>query len=754
MLPSSDRASTRRRRRLGLAAFAVAATAIGVAATPSAQAATPVTIDLVTVNDFHGRIEKSAPSGGIAALATAVQQIRAANPNTVFAAAGDMIGASTFTSFIANDVPTIETLNAAGLQVSAVGNHEFDQGYADLMNRVLPLANWEYLGANVKTNNGDPNLPEYWTQTLSGVTIGFVGAVTDELPSLVSPAGIANLVIEPPVVAANRVADQLSDGNPANGEADVVVLLVHEGAADTTLASATDPNSRFGKIVNGANGNIDAIVSGHTHLAYNHVINGRPVISSGQYGEKFSDMVIQVDPDTKQILSMNNTIYNMFTTVPPVPPSTTPTVVANYADDPAIAAQVKVASDNAKVLGSVQLGNVTADFNRARQNPVLTPPVNLTPENRGGESTIGNFVADVQLWSANQLGFAQIAFMNPGGIRANIALGTDGGIVTYAEAAGVQPFANTLITMDLTGTQVKKVLEQQWQPAGSSRPLLHLGVNKELHVTYDPLAPVDAHITGITLNGVPLDPNATYRVVVNSFLAAGGDNFLELANGTNKTDTGKIDLQSMVDWFAANKTATPDLAQRQVGVNTVTPNAMGEPLTVNLSSLEFSAGEAKAGTAAVTLAGAPFGSTALDPTIVDTTDEIGRGQVVAAVPPTVYGWQQLGVTTPLGTQAVQTVFLKAPSSVKVDADRRVKRGQNYRLEVKVKSPVAVSGSFTVAVDGTVLGTFPWAPKKGDETKVNVRLPRTLTKGAHTVTVGYGGSASVLSSSTSYTITVR
>jgi 5'-nucleotidase len=549
------------------------------------------------------------------------------------------------------------------------------------------------------------------------------------------------------------VADQLSNGNPADGEADIVVLLVHEGAATPSLASATDPTSRFGQIVNGADANIDAIVSGHTHLAYNHVINGRPVISSGQYGEKFSNMTIAYDTDT-DTFSMNNVVNDMFRTDPPVPPSTTPVVVANYADDPLVTPIVAAAVANAKTLGSVQLGTVTADFNRARQNPVVGPPAVPFPENRGGESTIGNFVADVQLWSANQDGSAEIAFMNPGGIRTNLTVGTDGGIVTYAEAAGVQPFANTLITMDLTGAQVKQVLEQQWQPAGASRPLLHLGINKELNVTYDPTAPAGSHITGITLNGLPVNPTGTYRVVVNSFLAAGGDNFLELANGTNKTDTGKIDLQSMVDWFAVNKVATPELAQRQVGVKAITPNAVGEALTVNLSSLELSAGEAKAGTADVKLAGAAFGSTALDPTIVDTTDEVGRGQVAGMVPPTVYGWQNLGITTPLGTNATQAVFLKAPSSVKVDADRRVKRGSSYQLEVKVRAPIAVSGSFTVSVDGTVLGEFPWAPRHDNEMKVKVKLPKTLTKGGHTVTVAYNGSATVLSSSTSYAITVR
>ncbi len=259
-----------------------------------------VDINLVTVNDFHGRIEQAGTAAGIARLSTAVDSFRAANPNTVFAAAGDLIGASTFTSFIQQDDPTIDALNAAGLDVSAVGNHEFDKGFADLTDRVMPSADWEYLGANVyHKDTTDPALPEYWTAKFQGVTIGFVGAVTDELPSLVSPAGIEDISVGSPVEAANRVADQLSDGKQNNGEADIVIMLVHEGAADTTLASATDPNSPFGEIVLNANDNIDAIVSGHTHLPYNHVIDGRPVISSGQYGERFSNMEISYDRATE-----------------------------------------------------------------------------------------------------------------------------------------------------------------------------------------------------------------------------------------------------------------------------------------------------------------------------------------------------------------------------------------------------------------------------------------------------------------------
>lgn len=729
--------STAARRRWLIGAFALLATAAGVTAAPRADAATIVQINLVTVNDFHGRIAKDGAAAGAAALSTAVKEIRATNPNTVFAAAGDLIGASTFTSFIANDVPTIDSLNAAGLEVSAVGNHEFDQGWRDLFDRVLPLANWEYIGANVHTTDGSgENLPEYWTKTFGGVTIGFIGAVTDELPSLVSPAGIANLSIEAPVVAANRVADQLSDGNAANGEADIVVLLVHEGAATTALADAVNPASRFGQIVNGANANIDAIVSGHTHLAYNHVINGRPVISSGQYGEKFSNMTIEYDIDTDTIVSMNNVVIDA---------TVIPGNGVKYADDPAVAPIVTAAVNSASVLGAVPLGSITADFNRARQT--------AGGENRGGESTVGNFVADVQLWSANQDGFAQIAFMNPGGIRQNIAFAPDG-VVTFAEAAAVQPFANTLITMDLTGAQVKTVLEQQWQPAGATRPILHLGINKELKVTYDPTLPAGSRITGMWLSGVAIDPAQSYRVVVNSFLAAGGDNFFELANGTNKTDTGKIDLQSMVDYFAANGTASPDFVQRQIGINPVTPNKVGEALTVNVSSLDFSTpAEPRAGSATATIGHLSLGTATVDPAIVDTTDEVGRATFTGMVPPWMYGWRNFTVTVPsIGSTATVPVLLKAPSSTRAEVDKKVKAGRQVKVEVKVRGPLAITGTVTIALDGVPLRTVTWAPKKGEQ-DIKVVVPAGTAKGLHTLSVTYDGSTTVLSSTTNLSVRV-
>ncbi|MET0783463.1 MAG: ExeM/NucH family extracellular endonuclease [Leifsonia flava] len=711
----------------------------------------PVSIDLVTVNDFHGRIENESGSaaGGIAALSTAVKQVRAENPNTVFAAAGDMVGASTFTSFIQQDNPTIDALNAAGLDVSAVGNHEFDKGFADLTDRIIPRAKWEYLGANIYKKGTDEHaLPAYYTEEFDGVTVGFVGAVTNELSSLVSPAGIAQIDVRDVTESVNAVADELRDGDPANGEADVVVLLVHEGAATPDVASATDPTSAFGKIVTGVDSDVDAIVSGHTHLAYNHVIDGRPVISSGQYGEKFSIMDIEVNPQTKELLSMVNNTYDVKTKVVN---GTVTTYTPNYADDPAVAPIVADAVAKAAVLGAVKLGDITADFNRAKQT--------AGAENRGGESTLGNFVADVQLWSAQRdAADIQVALMNPGGLRADMKYASTGpadpdGNLTYKEAAVVQPFANTLVTLTLTGAQLKEVLEQQWQPATAARPFLKLGVSKSLTYTEDPTAAVGSHITNVLLNGEPVAADDSIRVVVNSFLASGGDNFFTLAEGTQKADSGKVDLESMVDYMAANSPVSPDLAQRAVGVKLTAPASgaaytVGESVTADLSSLAFSAGEPAASTVELSIGGTVVGSSAIDPTIVDTTDEVGRASVTFTIPAGLSGAQQLTIAVPsTGTSIAVPITITAPvpavkSSTFAYANTILgshNSALKYTVVVSAPKGTVVTGDVLVYDGKKLLTTITLTA--GDKGKKTVTLPK-LKAGLHVLKSVYAGSDTV------------
>ncbi|KRA23138.1 hypothetical protein ASD65_00920 [Microbacterium sp. Root61] len=738
---------SRSRRRLAFgAAIAVAALGAGVLGAPAAQAADPVKIDLVTINDFHGRIEAGAPAGGIAAVATAVNQIRTANPNTVFAAAGDLVGASTFTSFIQDDNPTIDTLNAAGLDVSAAGNHEFDKGWADLKGHIQDRANWEYIAANVfEKSTNETALAESWVKEMDGIKVGFIGAVTEELPSLVSPGGIQDLEVRDIVDSVNAAADRLTDGDAANLEADVLVLLIHEGAANTSYAAATDPNSPFGYIVNTVTPKVNAIVSGHTHLAYSHQVpyagdtGMRPVISSGQYGEKFSDMVINVDPDSKQVLSMVNTTYSMYVGAAaqyPVP-----------AGDP-IAGMVADAVAAAAGPGGVQLGTLTADFNRAK--------LQSGAENRGGESTLGNFVADAQLWSAQRTDTAtQIAFMNPGGLRADMAFAPDG-VLTYKEAATVQSFANTLVTMSITGDQIRQVLEQQWQPAGSQRPFLKLGISKGFEYAFDPAAAPGSRITRMTFEGVDIDPTASYRVVVNSFLGTGGDNFFAFADGADKRDTGQVDLESMVAYMAEIQTATPDYGQRSIGATLSAPTAqgyeVGSTVDIALSSLEFSTTEPPAGTVDVAIAGTPVGSAAIDNTLPTTISDVnGQASLSVTVPEGAAGGAPFGatvtvpltITTPSGTSIELTVpvFHRA-ESVALGLPNKLLAKSNSAIQYTVivaARGAAPTGEVTVFDGTTPIATATLTAK--DRGIVKVKL-QGLPKGVHQLSVSYAGNDQV------------
>ncbi len=458
--------------------------------------------------------------------------------------AGDNIGASTFISAIDDDNPTIDALNRMGLAASAVGNHEFDKGIADLTGRVTDRADFPLLGANVY-RGADRVLPAYSVSTVGGVRVGFVGVVTEQTASLVSPDGIAGLTFRDPVAEANVVAGQLKDGDPANGEADVVVLLAHEGAAtaniDSAEALAADPV--FGRFTR-ADATIDAIFSGHTHQPYAFEVpvpgtdKLRPVVQAEDYGKRLGKVTLTYDPESGSVTNADASLVD----------------VVGAPQDPAVAEIVAAAKVRAEELGKQRLGEITADIRRAYTDG---------NEDRGKESPLGNFIADVQLAGTADAGRggAQIAFMNPGGLRADLLYRADG-TVTYADAFAVQPFANDVVTKTYTGAQLKQALEQQWQPAGASRPVLWLGVSKGFNYTYDPTAAQGSRITSMKLNGTPIDPAGSYRVTVNSFLASGGDNFTALGQGTNPVTTGDNDLTMLVGYFAANSPVTPDTAPR------------------------------------------------------------------------------------------------------------------------------------------------------------------------------------------------
>ncbi|GAA1533079.1 bifunctional metallophosphatase/5'-nucleotidase [Nocardioides humi] len=758
------------------------------------QAAGPeVEVQILGTNDFHGRLLQNAGSreAGAAVLAGAVNQFRTENPNTVFAAAGDLIGASTFESFIQRDKPTIDALNAAGLDVSAVGNHELDQGYDDLINRVTapydPTTNpeggaeWQYIAANLRMKDSDdPAVDATYIQTVGGKEIGFVGAVTEDLPSLVSPAGIADIRVDDIVDSVNAAAAELKDEDGV----DLVVMLVHEGSASVDCDSPqfTDPTTTWGNIVQNTSAAVDAIISGHTHLAYDcsfpvaewadRPVTERPVVSAGQYGMNLNRLVFTIDDDG--VTGVDTALVPLMTEDPDGPSG--PLLPEPlYPADPAVTDIVQDAEDQAEVLGAEELGQIAAPLNRAKLE-------NGTTENRGGESTLGNLVAEVQRWATerSESGSAQIAFMNPGGLRQDM-VGTvvdqdyldehpdstaqiGDRILTYKQAAVVQPFANTLVNMRLTGAQIKKVLEQQWQRAANgtvpSRPFLRLGVSKgftytysEKPVTVEGTPTFAGEVTGMWLNGVPISPTATYSVTVNSFLASGGDNFFELANGASKADTGKVDLQAMVDYLAEKAATDPlpvDYSQRAVGVSfpAGAPSAYAPGATVafDVSSWTMAtADDTKDTEVQVRLGATVLGSFPLDNTIgTDVYDQYGKAGVSVTLPAGTPGGAQaltlVGAQTGTQVQVPITVASAVTMKIKIKPKRVVAGKTRAKVVVQVRDAAGapVNGTVKIKVKGQKAKTVTVV-----DGKAKLKAKKFAKAGKKKVTVTYQGSDTTL-----------
>ncbi|QHC65339.1 bifunctional metallophosphatase/5'-nucleotidase [Rathayibacter sp. VKM Ac-2759] len=657
-------------RFLSAAAVSAVAGAALLGAAP-AMAADETVIDVYTMNDFHGRLEATAgasvsqSTAGAASIASAFSTLEAENPdNSILVSAGDNVGASTFTSLVQDDNPTIDALNEIGLSASTIGNHELDHGREDLDGRIIPRADYEHISANLLEKGTDEHAyaPSY-VQDFDGVKVGFVGAVTEDLPFLVSPDGIATLDVAPIVESVNEETARLQDGidesadasipeEQKNLEADVVIAVMHEGASSPTV-SFTDPASVFGAIVDGIGGNVDAIVSGHTHQAYSQEVevdgNVLPVLQTGSYGTYLGHLELTVDTATKDLTSITSNLVDLLQPVQVTNPTTG--VVSTvyqpiYSADStpvgqSVAALVQDAVDIANVEGAVSIGSVTGDIRRGVQSDGT--------ENRGAESTIGNLVADAQLWATQAELGTQIAFMNPGGIRQDITYASSGegdvdGNVTYREAAIVQPFANTLVTETLTGAQIKTVLEQQWQPT-SSRPELHLGISADLSYTYDPTAEVGSHITGVFFQGEPIADEDTFKIVTNSFLAAGGDNFTELGNGTDKADSGRVDLNAFTEYMAEFSPVAPDPASRSIGV--VETSAEGaETLSYDLSSLDVNNSPVRDDEVQVLIDGEQVTTAPIDHAIVDTTDEQGRASVSFSISELAAGDHELEFVLP------------------------------------------------------------------------------------------------------------
>ncbi|EMY35522.1 outer membrane adhesin like protein [Arthrobacter crystallopoietes BAB-32] len=543
-------------------------------------------LNLLGINDFHGRID-----GNTVKFAGTVEQLRADNPEgTVFTSAGDNIGASLFASAVQADEPTIDVLNALELDSAAVGNHEFDKGFDDLDGRVTDRAGYPQLGANVyQKGTATPALPEYELVEAGGLTVGIIGAVTEDTATLVSPGGIAGIEFGDPVEAVNRVAAELSDGE--GDEADIILASYHEGASSSAdLGTATGASEVFNRIVNGTSAEVDAIFNGHTHLGYTFEApvpgsgETRPVVQTGQYGENVGQIKLTVregEADGEATFDVEN--FEM--ALVPRTTADDAALIGQYPRVAEVANIVAAAEDHAEAVGEQPVGEVTGD--------ITTAFIGDKRDDRASESTLGNLVADslVESLSAEELGGAEIGVVNPGGLRSELYHAPDG-VITYAEANAVLPFVNNLWTTTLTGAQFKTLLEQQWQRTADgeipSRPYLHLGLSDNVNYTYDPNAGQGSHITGVWIDGEQLDPDREYRIGTFSFLAQGGDNFHVFREGTNTRDSGLIDRDAWIDYLAQNKPLSPSFDRRAVALTgvpaTVEP---GDNVSFQVSKLDL-----------------------------------------------------------------------------------------------------------------------------------------------------------------------
>lgn len=729
---------------LGLAVAATSATVVVQA--PAAHAAETVSISLLNINDFHGRIDANTTK-----FATTVEQIRAekGESNTLFISAGDNIGASLFASNVADDEPTIDVLKALDLASSAVGNHEFDKGLDDLEGRVADRADWKYLGANVYEKGTDtPALQEYDLLEVAGVTVGIIGAVTEETPTLVAASGVADVDFGDPVEAVNRVAEQLSDGDEANGEADVIVAEYHEGATAGTPDGATleeeiAAGGAFADIVTQTHAEVDAIFTGHTHKQYvwDAPIPGgegtRPVVQTGSYGENIGVIDLAVDLETGAV--MTSAGEN----------------VARVAEEdltfPRVA-EVKLITDealaNAELVGNQPVGEITGDITTAFGGGSYVDGewTGGGRDDRASESAMGHLVAQALL-DGLPFGEPDLGLTNPGGLRAEFYFegnptenpaNTDG-VVTYAEANSVLPFGNTIVTAELTGADLIQVFDQQWQTAETpedptpSRPYLALGASDNVEVVADPTAETGEHIVSLKIDGEEVDPEATYSVATFNFLAEGNDNFRAFRNAT-VTDSGISDAELFRDYLADSSPIEPDHAQRQMFVDTDGELTAGTTETIEVTRL------------GLTSLGSP-----VDPSVTVTAgeQELGtfpvtdRAATIELELPESLGGQSITLTSALGVTAELAVAAPEPTAV-VKAKRNPKgplKAGKKKLKVTVK--VKVDGepaSGKVVLSGAGVEKKVKLNKKG---KAVTRVGPFDEKGVQVITVSYGDASDIL-----------
>ncbi len=574
-------------------ANAVALAALAFTGAACAAESSTVKLKIVALNDFHGQLESpgslralptdpfaTIPVGGVDWVAGYITDIKNKNPNTVVVSAGDLIGATPLVSALFHDEGTIEAMNRVGLEINAVGNHEFDEGKDELLRMQnggchptdvnscqgaavgtpVPFegASFKFLAANVIDRKSKNSIfAPYTIKEYEGVKVAFIGLTLKETPTIVTPSGVAGLGFKDEVRTINQLVPQLRDQGVK-----AIVVLIHQGGVTPTSQALSTINNCDGNldgspiktIVNGLSSAVDLVVSGHTHQAYNCLLATKkpghliPVTSAGSQGR----LLTEIDMEIRKI---NGSVKS---------------VTAN---------NIAVDRNNAAITPNADLQQIVNNY-KALVQPIanrvigsITADLTRTPSS-AGENAMGDVIADAQLAAtkAPKFGGAHVAFMNPGGVRADMTYlsslaGEGDGNVTFGEAFTVQPFGNSLVTLSLTGAQIEQLLEQQFVgcPNGQTfnRILLpSAGFNYSWSATGADCDKVDP--ASIFIDGVAVNAGDTYRVTINSFLADGGDKFDVLKQGTNRLG-GAQDSDALEAYFIANSPiAVPTLDRIQL----------------------------------------------------------------------------------------------------------------------------------------------------------------------------------------------
>ncbi len=533
-----------------------------VPAAPEAGEPAEVKLRIVAINDFHGHIATSSDSfGGVGRadyLAANIAAARAGAQNSAFVSAGDLIGASPLISALFHDEPTIEAMNLIGLDFNGVGNHEFDEGPAELLRMQQggshPVdgdldgdsfdgADFQFLAANViDDNTGNTVFPPYAIRDYQGIRVAFIGMTLEATPQIVARSGVAGLTFQDEAQTVNALVPQLrQDGIEA------IVILLHEGGfsdggQNDCGSGLSGPVAEVAARLDGA---VDLVIAGHTNDEFICEISGKWVTMADNRGRLFTviDATLHRDTGDLTVRAINNQ----------------PNSQAGVTPVPALTALIDRYDVLSAPRANAVVGTVAADITRQ--------------QNEAGESALGDVIADAHLAATSGIddGGAVVAFMNQGGIREDIRYAASGdeagGVLTFGEAFGVNPFGNSLVTMSLTGAQIDDLLEVQFADleAGTRRVLQ---VSAGFSYTWDASRPVGSRVdaASITIDGVAINLDRTYRVTVNSFLADGGGGFDVLTEGAQRTG-GEIDLDALVAYFAGVDAVSPGQQDRITRVN-------------------------------------------------------------------------------------------------------------------------------------------------------------------------------------------